>query len=120
MLLDRVNEVARVVDPAEPTTVTQRAFDAERAQTKRFAEVPPAKRIAERLKPPWRGVLVLAHEPEKERSKLLGAKEQIQGATDWLTDEHLTAVLGLAAVRIGADTVSTTKYDAALAHAGRA
>ena len=112
MLLRGVREVAALAQPDDPGSVTQRAFDAARARSAAHADLPPARRTTERLGLPWRDVLALAHEPVEEQNKLLGAKDRSLRADDWLTDEHVVAVLGLAAARIGMDTVSLAEYDA--------
>jgi hypothetical protein len=112
MLLQGVREVAAIANPNEPEAVTQRNFDAKRERSTAHAALPPARRITERLKLSWAEVLAIAHAPEAQQNKLLGAKDKSLWATDWLTNEHVAAVLGLAAARLGADTVSVTEYDA--------
>lgn len=111
VLLRGVREVAALANPGEPEAVAQRDFDAARAASAAHAALPPARRITERLKLSWTEVLAIAHAPEEEWSKLLGAKDKSLRRTDWLTDEHVAAVLGLAAARLGADTMSVTEYD---------
>jgi hypothetical protein len=112
MLLKGVREIAALANPTEPGAVTQRAFDAARVGSAAHADLPPARRIAERLGLPWPEVLAVAHEPEEEQSKLLGAKGKEPSSTDWLSEAHVGAVLQLVAARLGVDTVSMNEYRA--------
>lgn len=106
-----MREVAALADPDEPKMVRQRAFDAAREHSPVHADLPPARRITERLGLSWREVLSIAHEPERQQSKLLGAKDKSARVEDWLTEEYVAAVFGLVAARLSADTVSVTDYD---------
>src|SRR5271155_3490956 len=112
MLLKGVREVAALANPEEPGAVTQRAFDATRAGSAAHADLPPARRITERLGLPWREGLSVAPEPEQEKGKLLGAKGKEPSSADWLSEAHVGAVLQLVAARLGADTVSMNEYRA--------
>jgi hypothetical protein len=112
VLLKSVRDVALLASPDEPRAVKQRAFDAARGRSAAHANLPPARRITERLKLPWREVLAVAHAPEWEQSKLLGAKNREPSSADWLTEAHIAAVLQFVAVRLGADTVSMNEYRA--------
>lgn len=108
--LEGVREVAALVNPAEPETVTQRAFDATREHSAAQADLPPARRITERLGLSWREVLAVAHAPENEQTKLLGLRHKAPSSAAWLSEKHVAAVVQLIAGRLGADTVSTNEY----------
>ncbi len=112
MLLRGVREVAVLASPNEPEAVTQRAFDVARAASATHADLPGAKRIAERLGWPWSLVLAVAHEPEDRHAHALGAKSRGPTSESWLTEEHVAAVLTIVAGRLSADTVSVTEYQA--------
>ncbi|MGD0455905.1 MAG: hypothetical protein ABSB69_20145 [Solirubrobacteraceae bacterium] len=71
--------------------------------------MPRAKRIAETLGLSWRDVLVVAHEAPAEQNKLLATKTR-ESAQDWLTPDHVAAVLRLIALRLGVDTLSLSEY----------
>jgi tRNA nucleotidyltransferase/poly(A) polymerase len=105
VLLRDVREVAALANSNEPEAVTQCK------RSTAHGALPPARGITERLKLSWTEVLAIAHAPAEEWSKLLGAKDKSLRAIDWLTDEHVAAILGLAAARLGEDTVSVTEYD---------
>jgi hypothetical protein len=109
-LLQGVREVAAIVSPAEPEAITQRAFDAERERSPSHADLPPARRITERLGLGWREVLAVAHEPEEDQNKLLALKDKAPSSASWLSEKHIAAVLQLVAGRLGADTVSSSEY----------
>jgi hypothetical protein len=109
MLLQRVSVVACVVDPAEPTAVTQRAFDAERVRDKRFSDVPPARRITEKLGLPWHQVTALAQERLKTQKLRLAQKDSAEEA-DWVSTEHVAAALSIVATRLGAASVTQGAY----------
>jgi hypothetical protein len=110
LLLRGVREVAALANPAQPDTATQRAFDAAREHSPEHATLPPARRITERLGLPWREVLLVAHEPEERQAQLLGVKTKAAADNDWITEEHVAAVLQLVAARLGVDTVSLNEY----------
>lgn len=109
MLLRGVRDVSLCANPAGPTVVSQRAFDAAITRSPSFAGMPKAKRIAERLRLSWRDVLAVAHQPEAQQNQLLAVKAR-EPVQDWLTAEHVTAVLRLVARRVGADSVTTGEY----------
>lgn len=109
MLLRGVREVAALARPAEPGSVSQRVFDAFRERSAAHAELPPARRIAERLGLPWREVVAVAHEPAARQNQLLAVKAR-EHAQDWLTAEHVAVVLQLVSGRLGADHVTTRAY----------
>jgi len=111
MLLQRVGEVARAANPAEPETVTQREFDAARDRDERFADVPVARDVARKLGRPWPEVAVLAQEPVTTQERRL-SKKQGEAHQDWLSPEHVAAVLGIVAARLGATTVTSAEYSA--------
>ncbi len=64
VLLRGVREAAAEANPAEPSFVSQRAFDDARARSAARRGLPAARQIAAELKLPWRRVLVLAHESD--------------------------------------------------------
>ncbi|MGA2455609.1 MAG: hypothetical protein ABSG93_19055 [Solirubrobacteraceae bacterium] len=109
VLLDGVREVAALASPADPEAATQRAFDAERERSSEHAALPPARRITEQLRLPWREVLAVAHAPDGEQNKLLATKTR-EPEQDWLSDEHVAAVLQIAATRLRTDTLSRGEY----------
>lgn len=110
MLLRGVREVSAVVNAAEPEAVTQRTFDAARGLSRTHAALPAARQITEKLRLPWAEVLAVAHKPEEEQAKLLALKGKEPSSADWLSEQHIAAVLQLAAARLGMDTVSTNEY----------
>ncbi len=112
ILLHGVREVAALANPNEPQAVTQRAFDAARKRSTTHANMPPARRITERLKLRWSVLLAVAHKSERWQAHELGAKSQGPTSLSWLTEEHVTAVLQLVAGRLTADTVSIRQYEA--------
>lgn len=112
MLLRAVREVAALAKPDEPEAVTQRAFDAAREHSATHAGLPAARRITERFGWPWSLVLTVAHEPEHRQAYELGAKSRGPTSLKWLTEEHVVAVLIIAAGRLSQDTVSKTEYRA--------
>jgi hypothetical protein len=112
MLLKSVREIATLANPSEPETVTQRAFDAARTGSATHADLPAARRITERLGWPWSRVLTVAHEPEHQQVHELRPKSPGAYSQDWLTDEHVVAVLTIVAQRLSANTVSKSQYEA--------
>ncbi len=106
VILQRVREVCAVANPAEPTQVSQRAFDAAGAAT---SGLPAARNIAKALRLPWREVVALAHEPEGEQNHRLSQK-QTAPYQDWLTEEYVASVLKLAAHRLGTNTLTPDRY----------
>ena len=109
-LLEGVREVSALANPEEPTATAQRAFDRERERSADHARLPPARRITERLRLPWRDVLAVAHEPEARQAQLLGTKTRARPAQDWLTAEHVVTTLQLVAASLGADSLTTGEY----------
>ena len=57
----------------------------------------------------WREVLIVAHEPEARQNQLLAVKARVPRA-DWVTVEHVVAVLHLVARRLGADSLTAGEY----------
>ncbi len=110
LLLNGVRCVAALANPDEPTATTQRAFDAAREHNPDHATLPPARKITEQLRLPWREVLAVAHAPEARQTQLLGTKTRARSAQDWLTGEHVTAALRLVAARLGVDSLTTGEY----------
>jgi len=109
LLLRGVRCVAALANPDEPTAATQRAFDAARERSPEHVALPPARRITEQLRLPWREVLAVAHESERQQAQLVGAKTRASAA-NWLTAEHVTVALRLVAARLGADSLTTGEY----------
>jgi hypothetical protein len=108
-LLRAVREVAALASPEQPDAATQRAFDAARQRSHRYAALPAARQIAEELGLSWREVLAVAYEPEARQNQLLAVKSR-KPAQDWLSEEHVVAVLQLVARRLGADSLTTGRY----------
>ena len=109
MLLRGVREVASHADPENPIQVSQRRFDATRQVSQRLAILPRAHRIAERLRMPWRDVLVLAHAPSSTHAHRLG-RAQTEPEHDWLTTDLIAFALKLVALRLGVESVSPVQY----------
>jgi hypothetical protein len=108
MLLRGVREVASHADPENPIQVSQRRFDAAR-QHSRFAHLPRAHRIAERLRLPWRDVLALAHDPASTHAHRLG-RAQTEPAHNWLIHDLIAFALRLVALRLDVRSVSPIQY----------
>ncbi len=111
MLLQRVGDVARAANAVEPTTVTQRAFDAERQRAKCFSDVPTARATAHKLRLGWQEIMELAQEPVPTQKRRL-AKKEGEGREEWLTEEHVAAMLGIVAARLGTDSLTREEYAA--------
>ncbi len=109
-LLQEVREVSRLADPANPVAVTQRAFDAARAESETYAHLPSARAIARQLGWSWQKVLQVANSPAKTHGKALQAQEAYaQGS---LTAEYIAYALKLVAKRLDKTTVTESEYDA--------
>jgi hypothetical protein len=106
-----MGEVAALASPREPLSATQRAFDAACAGSPAHAGLPRARQITEYLGLSWREALAVAHEPEARQNQLLAVKARAARA-DWITAEHVAAVVQLVARRLGADSVTTGEYRA--------
>jgi hypothetical protein len=118
LILKGVREVASLAKPTEPRRVSQRAFDAASeaapsgsGRSPGLADLPRARQITEQLGLPWRDVLSVAHEPEARQNQLLPLKARGSRA-DWVTPEHVVAVLQLVAHRLCADSLTTAEYRA--------
>lgn len=111
MLLGGVREVAFLAKPTEPRQVGQRAFDAACEHSSAHGDLPPARRITERLGLSWHEVLSVAHEPETRQNQLLAVKARPSPA-DWITVEHVVTSVQLVARRLGADSLTTGEYRA--------
>jgi hypothetical protein len=109
MLLRGVREVAALVNPDEPEAVTQRAFDAARANSAPHASLPRARQVTERLNLPWAEVLELAQLPVQTQQRRLGKKDG-EEEQDWVSAEHVGAVLGIVAARLGVSTLTQVQY----------
>lgn len=117
-LLQRVREAAVLANPAKPLSVSQRVFDAAaeavrsgRERSADHADLPRAKRIAERLGLSWPDVLVVAHAPAAMQNQLLAVKAR-KPAASWLTEAGVRSALRLAAFRLGSDTLTLAEYRA--------
>ncbi len=118
-LLLSVREVSLLADPDKPLTVSQRAFDEARSRSEKFADLPPAKRIAARLNTKrrgsrltWRQILELAHTEDAGEQSI--SSGEAAPAQDWLTDEQIAFALKFVALRLDADTVSKDQYSSEL------
>ncbi len=115
LILRSVREVSFLAKPMEPQRVSQRAFDAAaeaaRSGTGQSADLPRARQITEQLGLSWRDVLAVAHEPEARQNQLLALRARGSRA-DWVTAEHVVAVLQLVARRLGAESLTTGEYRA--------
>ncbi len=109
MLLRGVREVASHADPENPIQVSQRRFDDARQISRTFAHLPRAKRIAERLRMPWRDVLLLAHAPASTHAHRLG-RIQTEPKQDWLSEHFIAFALRLVARRLDVASVSPIQY----------
>jgi hypothetical protein len=109
LVLRGVREVVALAKPAAPEVLSQRAFDAARERSAAHAELPPARRMTERLGLSWREVLAVAHEPEARQNQLLAVKAR-SAAADWITVDHVVASLQLVARRLGSDSLTTGEY----------
>jgi hypothetical protein len=111
MLLRGVREVAAVANPAQPGAVTQRTFDATKADSD-HAHLPAARQIARELGMPWRVVVAVANEPTGRQNHLLGLAGRVVLPADSVTDERVAFALRLVAGRLGAATLTTGAYEA--------
>jgi hypothetical protein len=111
-LLKGVEAVAAIANPAEPTAVTQRAFDAAREQSAAHDDLPAARQITEKLGLPWAEVLAIAHAPAAEQAALLAAKDREPSSADWLNQKHVVAVLQIVAKRLRTRKLSRDAYSA--------
>lgn len=118
-LLGVVREVAAEANPAEPSVVSQRAFDGAaeavrsgRARGAAHHYLPAARQIAAELKLPWRRVLALAHEPAARQAHLLGLHSREWAPQGWLTAGRVRFALRLVAGRRGAATLTMDAYEA--------
>jgi hypothetical protein len=109
-LLQEVREVSKLADPLNPSTVTQRAFDAARSASSDYAHLPLARDIARQLRWSWGTVLETAHMSATTKAKRLGARDLKH--QDWLTSDYIAYVLKLVARRLEKPTVTTHQYDA--------
>jgi hypothetical protein len=100
LLLQGVCEVSLLAEPSEPTRVTQRTFDAARAHSSEFPDLPAARQIAAELRWLWQEVLAVAHEPPEKHGLLLGRKNT-EPEQDWLTEDYVASVLKRVARRLG-------------------
>jgi hypothetical protein len=112
LMLRGVREVSTLAKPWDPVTVSQRSFDEARATSPQHAELPPARRITERLRLSWGEVLDMAHAPEGTHSHRLGRKEQETPASTWLTMEYMVFALKLVAHRLNKPTLTQGEYRA--------
>ena len=108
-LLARVREVASYVNEQDVTAVTQRPFDGARSR-RRFADLPPARRICERLQLRWKQVLNLAAMSPDSRAMAYGQLVRESDQREWLRLEYVDFVLGLVARRLGVETFKPWQY----------
>lgn len=108
-----MREVAGHADPENPTQVSQSRFDTARQHSQLYGGLPRAKRIATRLRMPWREVLQLARAPEHTHAHRLG-RAQSKPEADWLNEDCIAFSLRLVAVRLGVESVSPVQYRAEL------
>lgn len=111
MLMEAVDEVARLARPEDPARVAQRPWDAARTLSERFADAPPARRIAEHLGLSWPEVVRIALLAPGSRARALGHQFG-DGDEDWLTPEYLVFALRLVATRLGVATLDPGRYRA--------
>lgn len=109
VLLRGVREVASHADAENPMQVSQSHFDAAREHSHLYGDLPRAKRIVERLRMPWRDVLLLAHSPSSTHAHRLG-RAQSEPEQEWLTEDHIAFSLRLVALRLGVESVSPVQY----------
>lgn len=109
VLLQGVREICELVNPSEPLTVSQRAFDAARPRSASFKDIPLARNIASTLRLSWREVLELAYRPPGVQNHHLSRK-QTSPYQDWLTDDYIGSVLKLVARRLGVNTLTLRQY----------
>lgn len=108
-LLQGVREICALVNPREPLTVSQRAFDASRSQSSTFSTIPAARNIVATLRISWGEVLKLAQEPLGVQNHRLSRK-QTNAGQDWLTEDYIAFVLKLVARRLNVKTLTTSQY----------
>lgn len=108
-LLDGVAEVAGLADPQSPRTVSQRAFDAARARSLLYPDLPRAKRITEKLGLKWRDVLTVAHAWGDEQGRLIAAKTREPNAK-WVTPENAASSLAVIAKRLNTTSLTGGDY----------
>jgi len=109
-LLERVGEVASLAGEAAQA-LTQRRFDAARLRHAEFTNLPPARRICERLGVSWAVVLRLAAMSSAARP--IGYMHAVNRRDqEWLTLDYVLFTLRLVAARVGRRTLSPAVYGA--------
>jgi len=110
LLLQYVQEVSKLADPANPRQARQTAFDAAAKQDQRFADLPLARDIARQLQRSWRDVLAFAHAPSRGQpaslSGRLGTDKQ-----PLITGESIAYALKLVAHRLQVRELSERQYE---------
>jgi hypothetical protein len=91
--------------------VTQRAFDAAKADTDQV-HLPAARQIARELGMSWPELLAVANEPTGRQNHLLGLAGRDALPKDAVTDERVAFALRLVAGRLHAATLTTGTYEA--------
>ena len=72
---------------------------------------PRARQVTERLDLPWSQVLELAQLPVHTQQRRLSKKDG-EDEQDWASAEHVAAVLGIVAARLGVTTLTQVQYSA--------
>jgi hypothetical protein len=107
-LLNLVAVVAKTGRGSEPELITQRAWDAARAQAG-YSDAPSARQIVRRLEIPWAELLELCLE-SKDPGKALGRREGV-GVENWATEEEAISNLRVVAGRLGVKTLTPDQYE---------
>jgi hypothetical protein len=112
--LPAVREVSLLIDPEQPTTITQRAFDEARTQSA-VPNLPRAKRIVENLNAKrrdkrltWAGVLVLAYTSGQEHVKTTSTQEADKQPL--LTEGQIVDALILVSIRLKTKAFTRDAY----------
>lgn len=106
-LVDVVAAVARLADKARPEQVTQKQWDAARAQAG-YADAPQARQVATRLKLPWPDVLALAlsgADVDRTLGRRFGEDED-----PYLDTGDVRAALRAVALRLNKKTLLRPEY----------
>jgi hypothetical protein len=115
LVLRAVREISMLINPEQPTTITQRAFDATRSQSA-VPNVPAAKRIVERLNArrrperlTWAGVLALAHTTTQDQDRTISTQEA--DVQTWLTDRQISFALTYVSIRLNTKAFTQETYE---------
>ena len=110
-LLAAVRDVSSAVNPDDPRAVSQREFDAARADAG-WADAPLARTICRRLDVGWEYLLRAVHHPTGDVGQLVAVGAANHGRVGLSLDDVLAA-MRQAAIRLGQRTLSTLDYDRA-------